>query len=246
MVDVSTGRVVPKRMMSAALSRLFRVTAFAMSVSAAASVSPGSGRAQDPVSDAPIVFNIPAQPLSRALIAYGSATGLEVFYKSTFAEGRQSREVIGTLPPSAALQELLRGTGYVAKTTGAGTFTIVQGATEAVAEAEARRRSYEPYFTAIQARVTEVLCRNASAAAAPNEVLLRAWLASSGIIVHAEALSDDGRRAPDQTFAAVMQGVAIGIPPPSSMPQPINMVIFPASKTSGRCGTAVHHRRGGQ
>lgn len=216
--------------------------ALATLVMAAALLGAESGKAQDTVADRPISFNIPSQPLSRALVAYSAATGLEIFYKAALAEGQTSTDVVGTLTPTAALGELLRGTGYAAKTTGPGALTIVPRAHETAPASDTARRIYEPYFAAIQTRVADALCSNAAIASA--EVLFQLWLAPSGVIARAEVIRDDGGRSADQTLAAAMRGLAIGTPPPQGMPQPINMVVFPVSKTSSEC-RRVDRRRGG-
>lgn len=58
--------------------------------------------AQTSRSEARIDFNIPAQPLARALVAYGTATGLEIFYNAALADRQNSFEVAGSLTPTVA------------------------------------------------------------------------------------------------------------------------------------------------
>jgi len=230
------------RMTSAALCRPFVLFVFAALVTAPM-VSPTLGRTVDSALAAPVAFNIPAQPLSRALIAYSAATGLEIFYKAALAEGQWSTGVVGSLSPAEALQELLKGTGYSAKSTGAGAFTILPAASETAIEADTRRREYEPYFAIIQARIADALCRNASATVVASEVVVRTWFTPLGFMVRAEVLQDDGGPATDQSLAAAIRGVSIGQSLPAGMPQPINMVIFPASKVSGECPPSNRPRR---
>lgn len=210
---------------------------------AIAILGPTVARAQNSVSDTTIAFSIPSQPLSRALVAYSAATGLEIFYKAALAEGYQSTTVVGRLKPGEALQELLRGTGYFAKATGLGAFTIMPAMRESVPISDTARRLYEPYFATIQARITDILCRNASLASNSAEMLFQVWLAPSGAVARTETLNDDGSQATDQTFAAAMRGLIIGAPPPEGMPQPISMVVFPHTNTSRDC-RAADHRRG--
>src|SRR5262249_5681946 len=155
-----------------------------------------------------------------------AATGLEVFYKAALAEGRRSTEVVGALAPTEALQSLLRGTGYVARATGPGAFTILQGPRPAAAAPDTSRIAYEPYFAKIQERITDLICRSANEAATSTELLFQVWLAPSGVVARAEVIGDDGSKAADQSFAAPMRGLAIGAPP-TGLPQPITMVIFP-------------------
>ncbi|MFI4879048.1 MAG: TonB-dependent receptor domain-containing protein [Steroidobacterales bacterium] len=65
----------------------------------------------EPPPNAPVSVEIPAQPLTRALDVFASATGLQLIYVSELAEGRTSRPVPPGLGPSAALARLLAGTG---------------------------------------------------------------------------------------------------------------------------------------
>lgn len=237
--------VIRKGMTSTALSRAGKAVIFATLVSAALPFASQLGRAQDAAAK-PIAFDIAAQPLSQALIAYSEATGLEVFYKAVLAEGQHSQKVHGSLPPAMALKELLRGTGYVARTTGAGAFTIETAPQDAADVPDPRRSRYEPYFAVVQSRVSDALCRNPDAGKTSDEVLLRVWLSPSGTFARVEVISDDGSRAADQTVAATMQGLAMGLSPPSSMPQPVNMVIFPASKNPPECQTRAPRMKGVQ
>lgn len=202
--------------------------------------------AQSARPDGQIDFNIPAQPLARALMAYGAATGLEIFYNAALAEKQRSVELVGRLAPSDALQILLRGTGYAAKATMPGAFTIVTAPRpsplSATAAAAARRR-LEPYFASIQARIVDALCRDGEMLSAPRELLFQLWLAPSGVVAQADVIDERGERADDQTLAVAIRGLAL-VAPPAGMPQPVNMVIFPPSAASKSCGP-VEARRGG-
>lgn len=56
-------------------------------------------------------FNIPAQPLSRALTAFGQQSGLQVTVDSSSIAGLTSQPVSGSLSPNDALTRLFAGTG---------------------------------------------------------------------------------------------------------------------------------------
>ncbi|PAM96970.1 hypothetical protein CJI59_37590, partial [Streptomyces sp. Alain-F2R5] len=74
---------------------------------------------------APIDFDIAAQPLVSALDAYSAATGLQVVYDATLAEGRRAQAVRGSMAADVALQLLLEDTGLVAVYAATNAFTIV-------------------------------------------------------------------------------------------------------------------------
>jgi hypothetical protein len=205
------------------------------------------GYSQSARSDGQIDFNIPAQPLARALMAYGAATGFEIFYDAALAEKQHSVDLVGRLQPPDALRMLLRGTGYSAKATMPGAFTIVPAPRpsplSAVAAASVRRR-LEPYFAAIQARIDEALCRNGEVSSTSREFLFQFWLAPSGVVEQAQVIDEEGERADDQTPAVAIRGLALAAPP-AGMPQPVNMVIFPPSGMSKSCGR-VEAKRGAE
>lgn len=190
-------------------------------------------------------FDLPAKPLAHALMAYSAVTGVEIFYNAALAEGRHSTPVTGTLTPPHALQILLQGTGLMPRPTGSASFTIVPTTGAApqrrLATPSVLARQYAFYFGAIQARITEVMCRSTLAEAMQEEMLLRIWLDQSGIIVHTDLLSGAGDRAGD--FTNALRGLAVLVPPPAGMPQPVTLVIFPPSVTIAGCVTAGHRRR---
>jgi iron complex outermembrane recepter protein len=60
-----------------------------------------------------IQFNIPSQPLSGALAAFGRQSGWQLSYPADLAGGLRSQAVSGARTPDAALTELLAGTGVI-------------------------------------------------------------------------------------------------------------------------------------
>jgi hypothetical protein len=90
------------------------VLTFALGLTAAA------GLAGEPV----IPFDIKAQPLAQALMAFGSQSGAIVAAPSALTTGRTSAAVAGNLSLSDALARLLKGTGLQFSKTDNGTFVI--------------------------------------------------------------------------------------------------------------------------
>lgn len=203
--------------------------------------------AQPLAADATVDFDIPAQPLSRALVAYSAATGLDVFYNAALAEKQRSGHVAGPMTAAAALRELLRETGYVAKLTGPATFTIAPATHEGSASrvmSATMRRQFEPYFATLQRGISDALCRRSGSASDGREQVFRFWLSTSGTIERVDVVIGNGDRAEDQSLAAPIRGLALPAPP-ASLPQPINMVIFPPSDRTGSCTVAPSQHRAG-
>lgn len=211
-----------------------RLPALLLASVLAASAAPAAS-AQVPRADSQIVFDIPAQSLARALVAYGSATGLDVFYNATFAERQRSTDVIGSYTPVEALQQLLRGTGYVARVTAPDAFTIEPGPRQAMQAGHPAvpRRQLDAYFAGLQSSMNGLLCRHGEFASG-RELLLQLWLAPSGVVARAEAIDYDGRPVGEQTLAGAMRGLALAAPP-AGMPQPVTLVIFPPANGERSC-----------
>ncbi len=75
---------------------------------------------------APVKVNIAVQPLSSALTELGMQTNLQILYSPDQVAGIKSRAVSGSLEPSQALSELLKGTGISFQING-NTVTLVSG-----------------------------------------------------------------------------------------------------------------------
>ncbi|MFC0712231.1 TonB-dependent siderophore receptor [Azorhizophilus paspali] len=58
-----------------------------------------------------VIFNVPAQPLSSALQAFGTQSNMQLLYSYEMLRDLRSNEIKGQLPPLSALEGLLKGTG---------------------------------------------------------------------------------------------------------------------------------------
>ena len=206
------------------------------------------GVAQSAPTNRPIEFNISAQPLSSALMAYGEASGFEVIYKTSLVEHTRSGEVVGVLMPSDALRILLDGTGYVARAIEPGVFTVVQAPTDAIDAVRepdvALRRRLEPYFSTIQPLISKALCRTHRMPMEVHEAVVQFWLGSNGVIARAEVVKNNGELADDQTSTVPLLGTWVPAPPPD-MPQPVTMIVFsPADRAEACAPNQTQHRAG--
>jgi hypothetical protein len=186
------------------------------------------------LSDGPIDFNIPAQPIANALDIYSAVTGRAIFYDGALAAGRRSGPVQGVLAPEAALRQLLIGTGLVARATGQASFMLAP-----VSPARMAGVAYQSYFAGLQEKVSRVLCGHAETRPGNADMLIRIWIAPTGTVQQAQLLdaSDDGIRG--DAFAVALRGVPVGAPPPD-LPQPIMMAILaPSVRGPIGCGDSM-------
>ncbi|MGV6873856.1 TonB-dependent siderophore receptor [Pseudochelatococcus sp. B33] len=72
-------------------------------------------------------LDIPAQPLSRALVQFSNATGAQLFFDANLVRGKNAPAVRGSLTRSEALGQLLAGSGLVYRVSG-NTVTITSSA----------------------------------------------------------------------------------------------------------------------
>ena len=189
-------------------------------------------------------FDIPAQPLADALVAYGAATGIEVFYDGALAVGRRSTAVTGVHQSMVALQILLRGTGQVPRTTDhAGTVTIVRAPLETAASQTAALGRYEPFFAVLQARASEVLCKSDEAKPGDEQIILSFWFDPAGMVSRVQVL--DSEMSPERRLAIAsgVQGLHVGRAVPAGLPQPVTMAIYAPSPGEATGCRPISRRR---
>jgi iron complex outermembrane recepter protein len=71
-------------------------------------------------------FDIKAQPLSEALMAFGAQTGAIVMASSELTTGKTSKPVAGPMTTQKALTQMLQGTGLKFETSASGTILILR------------------------------------------------------------------------------------------------------------------------
>ncbi len=80
--------------------------------------------AQAQATAAAVDINVAAQPLSSALAALSSQTGVQVFAAGNLVAGKSAPSVSGKLTPQQALDRLLAGSGLQAQAAGNGNLTV--------------------------------------------------------------------------------------------------------------------------
>jgi hypothetical protein len=205
------------------------IAAFALVASAWA------GQAQEPV-DSELSFNIPAQALESALEAFGEQSRLQVLYETTLTAGRRSSEVKGVFARSAALRQLLSGTGLEFTYTAERAFTLTLVRTAGSSQIIA---NYNRFLGGVQAGVLAALCRNPETRPGASRLAMQLWIGHSGRIENARLLNSTGINRRDAAITEALRRLAFGQSPPSDMPQPVTMVLS-VGPANGRdeCGSA--------
>ncbi len=180
-------------------------------------------------------FDLPAQPLADALRLYASLTRQPTLFRSDLVDGRSAAAVQGRYSAAAALFLLLEGTGLTAERADAGPragFVLMALDPSSVAP-RARLNDLSGYPGEIQARVLEALCADARTRPGSYRSLMRFRLDAAGQIRQPRLLSSTGDAPRDAAVLTVLQGVRVGGPPPSGLPQPVTLLIAPPDEGHG-------------
>jgi hypothetical protein len=215
---------------------LIGVSTFAISLagSAAEAVAP---------QQEPVRFDIPAQSLEDALIAYASATGVEVFVDHALTAGQRSSPVHGTYNDEDGLRRMLATSGLEIRRAAEGAYTLVEAPVQeppanATLNWSADRKRF---FTALQSAIKRALCTQSDTLPGQYRAAVAIWIDQTGHVEKAHLLSENGqdRAGQDETarsLVASIQHLSVGQPPPSGFEQPVTFVILPrSSDRTGDC-----------
>jgi|GEM_PF-6794763 len=115
-------------------------SASALTIAAGLAISTSSVMAQQKTArttaadTSALAFNIPAQSLNTAVLAFADRAGLQVFFDAERLKGLRSSGVQGTYSREQAIGQLLLGTGVSYRFTGATTVSLVMASTGDSAE----------------------------------------------------------------------------------------------------------------
>lgn len=194
-----------------------------------------------------VVFDILSQPLETALTQFRAVAGIELFYESNVVRGKRSSAVSGMLPVEAAMRLLLRETGLFSTSFDRNTITILQPTDADVAVGLARAKAqvaeFGSYLARLQRMMDRAFCGGSPAAGDPEDILIRLWIAPSGKISRTELLLTTGSDQRDRAYVTVIGALAVDLPPPATMPQPVNMIIGARTvRISTDCPPAIELR----
>jgi hypothetical protein len=195
---------------------------------------------------APIIFQIPAQPLATALQAYGQRAGVQVLYESESAVGRQSVAVEGEFTQDQALKLLLSGTNLEVHYTRPDAITLAPrnvGSKDAppadplvkadlsIGELRVHAPNHsgvappQDYSESVQLDIQSALRKNAKTRSGNYRAVLDLWIDSARVIQRTALLQSTGEADRDAAVTAALQGLTTSRQPPANAPQPVRVVI---------------------
>lgn len=185
---------------------------------------------------ATIAYDIPAQSLETALNAYMLVSGVQVLYETALTENRRSRELQGNFAPELALTQLLEGTGLAGRRTAPNVFVVMRSPSVPMTS------SVQPdgrFLAALQAKLMAALCSTPETRPGGYKVGIDVWVGANGVIVQTALVGTTGEATRDQAMHRLLQGISIGVPPPSGLRQPLFLTISGRTpRESGDCATS--------
>lgn len=178
-------------------------------------------------------YDISAQELSSALEAFSRSSGMAVLVDRQLTRGRRSIGVQGRLTATQALNTLLVGTGLMARYTRADAFTlqIAQVAPVPLPPGATGTGSQvgSSYALAIQSAIERRLCASPLTRPGGYRALLQVWIGRDGAVQHSRLVTSSGDSQRDAALVDSVQHLRIERSPPSSLRQPVTLLLVPDS-----------------
>ena len=218
-----------------ALSACLLMTLMAF-VRPAASADAGDAGAQ-----AAVRFDLPAQPLDAALVAFGELTGYSVLVSSELAAGRLAAPVRGEYTPTEALQRLLVGTQLGARFSGSKALTLLALAEDAApsvaapAAQLAAAPTLQAYAAVLQRSLTRALCRLHPEAFGRYRLAFQLWLDERGKVREVHVLEPSGVAQRDSAVLQRLRSLLMDGAPPVGLPQPLTILLTPRPDPAADC-----------
>ncbi|MGY2135001.1 TonB family protein [Pseudomonas reactans] len=177
-------------------------------------------------------LNLPAQDLEHALQAYSRATGMAVLVDRELTRGRRSIGVRGRFTAQEALAMLLTGSGLMARYARSDAFTlqtpqVSQPPPTKGAAARSAVRINNSYATALQQAVETSLCRSPLTRPGSFRALVQVWVNPNGVIEHSRLVSSTGDEQRDEALVRSLSAARVQRPAPSSLRQPVTLLLMP-------------------
>jgi len=182
-------------------------------------------------------FDLPAQPLSRALERFSEQTGVSILVTSDLTRDKQSGAVRGRFTAMAALSGLLAGTGLRTRRIGESALTLVRqdNGGENGDAPPAPARVAPAYATALRRHFSERLCDRLGDQLGRVRVAVQLWISPRGRVEKVHVLdSEDAPRWGD-TIRDGLLGSQLA-PPPAGQPNPVTVLITPSDEAAPCAG----------
>ncbi|KPA92049.1 TonB C terminal [Pseudomonas asplenii] len=179
-----------------------------------------------------VELDIAAQDLAGALDAFSRQTGMAVLVDRDLTRARRSLAVHGHYRAGEALALLLTGSGLMARYARADAFTLqVAQVSESSARAPAGKGGAlaGSYARAIQQAIEQALCAVPLTRPGTYRAVLQVWIGQDGALQHSRLVSSTGDVQRDGALVERLRTVRVERSAPSSLRQPVTLLLTPDS-----------------
>ncbi|MDY7801957.1 TonB C-terminal domain-containing protein [Burkholderia stagnalis] len=194
-------------------------------------------------------FDLPAQPLAKALQDFARITELIVLAPAPLLDGRTSAPVSGEFLPRDALERVLAGTGLRAEFARPDEAIIVARPAGDVAPAaldtpadaalpidgvgdSPERRAFAGL---LQAHLIDALCAQPAAVPGGYRLVAQLRIDNKGAVVAVNMVASSGLASRDAAIVRALRALKLDAAPPAALPQPVTILLRPV-------GNGVHFR----
>lgn len=194
------------------------------------------------------LFNVPAQALQTALIAYAGVVGTQIIYDAGLARNLRSLTVVGLFTADTALRLLISGTEFTVVNMGpdvalvplaeiraghwpgensGGDMTLVLDTLYvAVPPGAEQRPDFGEYGMLLRTRIRDALTRDPGTARRIYNARFDVSIGPKGGVSRAQITRSSGQARMDATLRRVIEQIVVERPPPRGMPQPVHITVI--------------------
>jgi hypothetical protein len=177
------------------------------------------------------------QPLADALRQFGKRNGYDVIVAEELIEGKRAGSVQKAQTAYDALMQMLDGSGLVPRFTRRDAIILESAARQAPPDMSldeidvltsafrANNDEYRWYGEKLLGASLALLRRSGELGARSYDFTLYIWLSADGQIVGLDGFGDEKNDEALGLARKLLDGMAVGSPPPANMPQPVGLRI---------------------
>lgn len=192
-------------------------------------------------------YDIPAQPLDRALMTLGTVSRIDILYENGVVDGKTAAALAGRYTPRTAIAAMLRGTGLAFRFTSLNAVVIFPPdrppgpGRDAWEQADAAPRlvldvlrvtaapmigsppphRFDGYGRAVQIAINRRLQDDPRTSRKPFRARLALHIDAAGTIRRLDLVRSTGQAQLDADIRAVLERAPLADKPPADLPQPI-------------------------
>ncbi|KVS40541.1 secretin and TonB N-terminal domain-containing protein [Burkholderia ubonensis] len=192
-------------------------------------------------------FDLPAQPLAKALQDFARITELIVLAPAPLLDGRTSAPVRGEFLPRDALERVLAGTGLRAEFArpdeaiivarpAADTATVAAPADSALPiDGVGASDELRTFAGLLQTHLIDALCAQPAAVPGSYRLVAQVRIDNKGAVVAVNMVASSGLASRDAAVLRALRTLKLDAAPPAALPQPVTILLRPV-------GSGVHFR----